>query len=125
MRRKYFAFGVLAVGLIPISGCSSSKPPASDFISKPPTSDFIKSDVIEDYYGFYQLEVKVVDGKVAKVNILKTPDGESQIYSDFSIPELIKNSIGVTNSSEVQSVSGASYTSDGYRKSLQSALDKQ
>lgn len=115
MKSKYFVFGAIMAGSIPLSGCSSEKAVLSEFI---------KSDVIEDYYGYYQIEVKVVEGKVDKVNILKTPDGESQPYSDFALPELIKNSIGVINSSEVQSVSGASYTSDGYRLALQSALDK-
>jgi uncharacterized protein with FMN-binding domain len=116
VKSRFFALGALVVGSISITGCSSGKTVPSEFI---------KSDVIENYYGYYQIEVKLLNGKVEKVNILKTPDGESKPYSDFALPELIKNSIGVVNSSEVQSVTGASYTSDGYRLSLQSALDKQ
>jgi hypothetical protein len=63
-------------------------------------------------------------GKIVKVNILEQPtstEHDLQI-GQFAFPKLISETLSA-QSARIDSVSGATYTSGGYVKSLQSALD--
>jgi uncharacterized protein with FMN-binding domain len=76
-------------------------------------------------FGTVQVSVTITGGKLTDV---KTPqltetDGHSQRIDDYAIPILRSSVIGA-QSAKVNSVSGATYTSDAYLQSLQSALDK-
>ena len=62
-------------------------------------------------------------GKVTAAQAVKTPNSgprSDQIAKD-SIPQLNQQAV---SAAKVDTVSGATYTSEGYTKSLQSALDK-
>jgi uncharacterized protein with FMN-binding domain len=75
-------------------------------------------------YGPVQVQLVVRDNKIIKVSILEQPDGtihDIQI-GQFAFPKLISETL-TTQSARIDAVSGASYTSAGYIKSLQSALD--
>jgi len=75
-------------------------------------------------YGPVQVQLVVRDKKIIKVSILEQPDGtihDIQI-GQFAFPELISETLSA-QSAKIDAVSGASYTSAGYIRSLQSALD--
>jgi len=75
-------------------------------------------------YGPVQVQLVVRDGKIIKVSILEQPDStihDIQI-GQFAFPELISETL-TAQSAKIDAVSGASYTSAGYIRSLQSALD--
>ena len=76
-------------------------------------------------YGPVQVQVTVKDGKVTAVTATEYPEEtprDSQINS-YAIPQLNSEALAA-GSANIDSVSGATYTSQGYLGSLQSALDK-
>jgi uncharacterized protein with FMN-binding domain len=82
-------------------------------------------DAVPNQYGNVQVKVTVKEGKLTRVTFLDLPYGDptSQSISDQVAPVLAQQAIDA-QSANVAGVSGATYTSDGYRQSLQSALDK-
>ena len=76
-------------------------------------------------YGPMQIQVTVAGKKITNVTVLqRTNDGsESNQIDSFAIPKLTSETLAA-QSANIDAVSGASYTSSGYIKSLQSALDQ-
>ena len=76
-------------------------------------------------YGTVQLQVTVAGGKITNVQILQYPssDPHSSQIAQTALPTLISETLKA-QSAQVGSVSGATFTSQGYLSSLQSALDQ-
>lgn len=76
-------------------------------------------------YGDVQVQVTVTGGKITQVSALQLPsgDGRSAEISSFAGPELAQQALAA-QSANIDGVSGATYTSDSYRSSLQSAIDQ-
>ena len=76
-------------------------------------------------YGPMQVQVTLTGKRITGVRVLQqTDDGSlSQQIDSRSIPTL-KSETLTAQSAQIDSVSGATYTSEGYKQSLQSALDK-
>ncbi|MFI7020792.1 FMN-binding protein [Streptomyces sp. NPDC050164] len=76
-------------------------------------------------YGPVQVAVTLSHGKLTNVKAVQTPSdaSRSQAIADYAVPTLTREALGA-QSAHIQAVSGASYTSEGYMQSLQSALDK-
>ena len=76
-------------------------------------------------YGDVQVRVSVSGTKITGITNVALPssDGRSQEISAAAGPELAQQALSA-QSAQIDGVSGASYTSDSYRTSLQSALDK-
>lgn len=75
-------------------------------------------------FGILSVSVTVRDHKILKVGIASLNDGgayRSQLIDQQSIPLLEQQALQ-TQSANIQGVSGASYTSAGFRTSLQAAL---
>lgn len=81
--------------------------------------------VEQTQYGPMQVQVTLAGQKIANVTVLqRTNDGsESDQIDSFAIPKLTSEALAA-QSAHIDAVSGASFTSSGYIKSLQSALDK-
>jgi uncharacterized protein with FMN-binding domain len=85
----------------------------------------VTGDVVQTIYGPVRVRITVANGKVTAAEAIQYPDGtprDSQINA-FAIPQLQQETIGVSTPN-IDAVSGATYTSQGYIGSLQSALDK-
>jgi uncharacterized protein with FMN-binding domain len=83
------------------------------------TGSAIKTD-----YGPVQVRVTVIDGKITNAEALQQPTGgRSTQISGTAIPQLNQNAVSA-GSADIDAVSGATYTSGGYKQSLQSALDQ-
>jgi len=89
------------------------------------TGTVVTGAVIMTGYGPTQVQVTLNAGKIVKVTVLQhTDDGvNSQMIDGRALP-LLNNETLTAQSAKINAVSGASYTSAGYIKSLQSALDK-
>jgi uncharacterized protein with FMN-binding domain len=76
-------------------------------------------------YGPMQVKVTLEGQKITNVSVVQeTNDGqESQQIDSFSIPKLNAETL-TAQSARIDTVSGATTTSDGYIGSLQSALDQ-
>ena len=77
-------------------------------------------------YGVLSVKVTASGSKISKVTIGSINDGgnyRSESIDQMAIPQLEQQTLSV-QSANIQGVSGASYTSAGFRQSLQSALSK-
>ncbi|MBP9714953.1 MAG: FMN-binding protein [Candidatus Pacebacteria bacterium] len=82
-------------------------------------------DSIDAYYGYVQVKVVISGGKITDVQFLDYPQDRqtSQKINNRAMPYLISEAIKAQDSN-VNTVSGASFTSKAFRKSLASALIK-
>ncbi|BDZ48567.1 hypothetical protein GCM10025867_08080 [Frondihabitans sucicola] len=76
-------------------------------------------------FGPVQVEIVVSAGKITDVKALQLTDqgGRSVEISNYAAP-IPRTEALSAQSANIQSVSGATYTSQGYTTSLQAALDK-
>jgi uncharacterized protein with FMN-binding domain len=90
----------------------------------PPGEREITGNVANTAYGPVQVQLVVATSKIVKVNILEQPSSTEHDLQigQFAFPKLISETLSA-QSARIDSVSGATYTSGGYIKSLQSALD--
>ena len=82
-------------------------------------------DTTETRYGPVQVQITVANGKITDVTALQltNSDGRSVQISQQAAPILRQEALQA-QSAQIQSVSGATFTSEGYTTSLQSAIDK-
>ncbi len=75
------------------------------------------------YYGFVKVRATVQNGTVTDVRVLEYPNdnGRSQYINSVALPYLIQETVG-GRSWRVDLISGATFTSVAYQKSLQEAL---
>jgi len=88
-------------------------------------SKTVTGDAVSTRYGPVQLKVTISGGKITDVQAVQLPsmDPKSNEISSFAVPQLRQSALS-KQSANVDVVSGATYTSDGYKTALQSALDK-
>ncbi|MEY4314455.1 MAG: FMN-binding protein [Actinobacteria bacterium] len=89
-------------------------------------SGVFAGNTIQTQFGPVQVEITVKDGVITSSKALQYPNGDrrSLSISQQAIPYLNEQTLGVVDASQVQGVSRATYTSNGWRHSLQSALSK-
>ncbi|MFI5953100.1 FMN-binding protein [Cryptosporangium sp. NPDC051539] len=107
----------------PTSPSSAASPPASS--TSAAASVTVTGDVATYRYGSIQVRVTVTGGAVSKVAVVQLDPNEPQSaeIDARAVPQLQQETLGVS-SAQVDTVSGATYTSEAYQQSLQSALDK-
>ncbi|UPZ32365.1 FMN-binding protein [Streptomyces sp. LRE541] len=84
----------------------------------------LTGDVVKTDYGNVQVRITVAGGKITSAAALQSPTGgrSTQVSTD-AVPKLNRAAV-TAGTADIDAVSGATYTSGGYKKSLQSALDK-
>ncbi|WP_233197794.1 FMN-binding protein [Cryobacterium sp. Y57] len=80
--------------------------------------------VVQTQYGNMQVSVTIANGAITEVLPLQLTNrgGRSVGISNQAAP-ILRSEVLTAQSAKVQNVSGATYTSEGYLRSLQSALD--
>jgi uncharacterized protein with FMN-binding domain len=92
----------------------------------PSASHSATGDSVNYIYGVLSVTVTTSGSKISNVTIGSLNDGGnylSQSIDQSAIPQLEQQALSA-QSSNIQGVSGASYTSAGFKQSLQSALSK-
>lgn len=115
---------------------STTKPAATQSATPTPTkttapstpstqgvSGTFTGDPIDISYGIVQVAITVVNGKITDAQAVRVPSARNDRYTNMSVPVLRQKTLAA-QSSQITGVSGASYTSFGWYKSLQSALTK-
>jgi len=76
-------------------------------------------------YGDVQVQIDVTSGRIDDIRVVAYPsqDRRSAQINQQAIPLLVAEGLAA-QSAAVDTVSGATYTSEGYRRSLQSAIDQ-
>ena len=89
-----------------------------------PTTKTYRGKAVDPGYGPVQVQIVVTDGQLASVTgVQQSSDGKSRQISSYALPQLEEQAVAA-QSSRLDGVSGASYTTAGFEKSLQSALTK-
>ncbi|MCM2430453.1 FMN-binding protein [Streptomyces sp. RKAG337] len=85
----------------------------------------VDGDTIQTRFGPVQVRITLTGAKITAVTVLQVPDenGRDQEIAEFSVPQLTQEALDA-QSAGIDTVSGATYTSEGYIRSLQSALDR-
>ena len=84
----------------------------------------VTGNVVSTRYGQVEVRITVDNGKITDVQAIKLPtNGNSGQISDYVRPILASEALQA-QSANIDIVSGATYTSMGYARSLQSALDQ-
>ncbi len=119
---------------------ATTVPPASPTTVPPPSPTTVPAttttavssartatgQAVNYYFGVLSVKVTAAGGKITNVTIATLDDGgnyRSQSIDQQSIPMLEQEAMQA-QSANIQSISGASYTSAGFAQSLQSALGK-
>ncbi|MER7280589.1 FMN-binding protein [Dactylosporangium sp. NPDC000244] len=76
-------------------------------------------------YGNVELSIVVSGGKITDVKVLDSPSEHSRSVqiNNSALPKLRAEALAA-QSADIDTVSGATYTSSGYKLSLQSAIDR-
>jgi len=103
----------------------SSSASASSGTGSPATgTKTVTGDTVQTRWGPVQVRITIKDGKLTEVTAVTYPtdNPRDQEINSYAIPRLRTEALQA-QSADIDTVSGATYTSDGYRQSLQSALD--
>jgi uncharacterized protein with FMN-binding domain len=106
------------------SSTSSSSSSTSSSTSSTATKTYTGS-VASTRWGPVQVEITVAAGKITNVSVLQQPNGNPKDteINDYALPILVQDTLSA-QSANIDMVSGATVTSDGYVQSLQAALDE-
>ncbi|WP_407343682.1 FMN-binding protein [Pengzhenrongella phosphoraccumulans] len=106
------------------AGSATSSAPAATGTTTSATATY-DGAAASTQFGDVQVRVTVTAGKVTAAEAISYPNsnGHDQQINSYAIPVLNKEA-AAAGSANISMVSGATYTSGGYVKSLQSALDQ-
>jgi uncharacterized protein with FMN-binding domain len=89
------------------------------------TTKKVTGSVASTQWGPVQVQLTVSSGKITAVTVLQQPSGNPKDteINDQALPILTQETTSA-QSADIDMVSGATVTSNGYLESLQSAIDK-
>ncbi|MDX6200366.1 MAG: hypothetical protein QOJ79_3517 [Actinomycetota bacterium] len=88
------------------------------------TTTVVNGAPADTQYGPVQVQISIRGHRIIHADAIDYPQGSrrDQEINSYAIPQLDQETVNA-QSANIDTVSGATYTSDGYRQSLQSALD--
>src|SRR4051794_13414128 len=110
----------------PTNGSSSSSSSSSaGSTTGSATSGTVTGTAADTRWGPVQVQITVADGSITDIAVVQYPNGngKDQEINARALPILIQETLKAQSAS-IDMVTGATYTSDGYVTSLQSALDQ-
>ena len=116
--------GTAQSGSTSSSSTPSSTPSASSSSSSGLKDGTYTGQAADTRYGAVQVKVTVSGGKITAVDVPQYPTESfrDEEINRQAVPQLVSETLKAQSSS-IDMVSGATYTSEGYLQSLQSALD--
>lgn len=105
------------------SATTTTPAPVAPKVTTSGVSGSFTGDGINVGYGVVQVKITVSNGKITDAVAVSAPSGRNQRWSDFAVPNLRSQTLAA-QSAAITGVSGASYTSYGWYKSLITALQK-
>jgi len=114
-------------GAVAAAGSGSSSSDSSDSASSGTSanSQTYTGDAASTRYGDVQVQITVADGRITTATVTEVPwrDHRDQEINSRAVPILTDETVSAQGA-DIDMVSGATYTSQGYVESLQSALDQ-
>ncbi|GAA1833788.1 FMN-binding protein [Luedemannella flava] len=117
---------VIATGAAPEGVVDSGEPsPQPTRKSTTARSVTVNGPAVQTRWGPVQVQVKIKSGKITDVVVLQQPAGNPRDaeINRYALP-ILHDKVIEAQSADVDTVSGATVTSEGYLRSLQAALDK-
>ncbi len=119
-----------AVVLAPAPTVTATPPPTTPIPTPTPTpvakaaGVTVNGSAVGTRYGDVQVQLKVTGGRIVSATALTYPrgSGRDREINSYAIPVLEQATVAA-QSAQIDTVSGATFTSEGYLTSLQSALD--
>ncbi|MDX6225883.1 MAG: hypothetical protein QOJ92_1652 [Frankiales bacterium] len=107
-----------------ITGAPPAKPSVKPSPRPAPKTYTVNGSSADTRYGPVQVQIRVRSGRILSADAIDYPQssGRDREINDYAIPQLDQETVDA-QSANIDTVSGATYTSDGYRESLQAALD--
>jgi hypothetical protein len=124
---KFYSVAELPAATTSLSiGSTGSSPTPSAAAPPPPAVATLVGDTVGTPYGNVQVQVSFSGSKITRIKVLQVPreSGRDAEIADYSVP-ILNREVLDSQSAQVDSVSGATYTSEGYLQSVQSAIDKR
>ena len=85
----------------------------------------VTGSAVQTQFGTVQVQVTIAGGKISAITALQLPSDRQRSAQISGIVEPMLRSEALTaQSAQIDLISGATYTSDAYAQSLQSALDQ-
>jgi uncharacterized protein with FMN-binding domain len=112
--------GVSATG--PTSAGSAA--PTSGSTGHSTGTAVVTGAVADTAYGPIQVRLTITNGRIVDARTLQTPNSNSHSarIAQYAVP-ILRQEVLAAQSARIDTVSGATYTSQGYAQSVQSALD--
>ncbi|MEW1954232.1 FMN-binding protein [Terrabacter sp. NPDC080008] len=106
------------------SGSGSSGSSSSSSARTSTAAKTYAGDAIMTRYGNVQVQITVKSGKITAVDVLQVPmeDRHDEMINSMAVPVYNQEAVSA-QSAQIDVVSGATYTWQGYTQSLQSAID--
>ncbi|MGW1951287.1 FMN-binding protein [Streptomyces sp. NPDC001920] len=131
MKRAIPVLVLSVAGLIPVwryepslgtpatQAAAPTPAPSSPASAPAPGGTVVKGPTVQTDKGPVQVEVTFEGSRIASVRMLQQPNHPQ---TTAAVPKLIAGTLEA-QSADVDSVSGATITSEGYKESLQAAID--
>ncbi|MFJ3801447.1 FMN-binding protein [Streptomyces sp. NPDC090088] len=128
MKRAIPVVALSIAGLIPVwryepsiggTTTSAAEPTPSASSSAATSGTVVKGTTIDTDKGPVQVQVTFAGNKITAVKMLQQPNHPQ---TTAAVPVLISETLKA-QSADIDTVSGATITSDGYKESLQAAID--
>lgn len=109
---------------------ASASPPASATSAPAPTqaaaTKTVTGSAIDTRYGAVQVKLTFTGNTITAVDTVQAPNGSGrdQEINQQALP-ILQQEVLSSQSAKIDTVSGATYTSEGYMQSVQSAIDKR
>ena len=138
--RKFFLSAFVVISFIayalekklsvPVTGAEAPTLPAPTATVAPNPSSAYKNGTytgpsVDVNWGYVQVQATIQNGKLSDVQVVQYPNERQTSLSinSIAVPELQQEAIQA-QSANVDLISGATLTSEGFQESLQSALDQ-
>jgi uncharacterized protein with FMN-binding domain len=110
------------------SSGGSTPTPTPSASSTPKSSSASKTyagDAVSTRFGNVQVQITVAGGRITTAEVLQVPwnDRRDQEINSSAVP-VLNDEVVSAQSATIDMVSGATFTSEGYIQSLQSAIDQ-
>jgi len=116
-----------SAGASPSSAASPSAgatPSAAASANSATGSETLTGSAVQSRYGNTQVQVTITNGQITGVTALQLPTGGRSGQISQYVQPILSSEALTAQSANIDIVSGATYTSEAYAQSLQSALDQ-
>lgn len=104
------------------SSASKTATAATSATAKKVVTRTVKGSVVQTQFGPVQVQITLNGKKITAIKALQTPQGgRSSWINKQAVPYLVQQTLAA-QSAAIQGVGGATYTTEGWITSLQSAL---